>query len=342
MATYEGKKYKMLEIRHRVKEFILGTKIAMKSSHLQRPSSEKPLIIAMIDGESFHGGLCDRFKGIISLYAYCKKHNYPFRIRYTYPFNLEDFLSPAQYDWTLKEGEYTDNPKYSKVLYMRGEHHATRLLNLHVKKQIHFYSNRDMLSRINAAYSKTSLDDEGYDWGELFRELFKPGEILQARLDKLSREIGKDYDAAVFRFQNLLGDFKEYHFKELADKKEAENLLNKCLNYVHQLKAASPHRALLVTSDSTTFLRHVSQISGVYIIPGTLTHMDSVKHGASASDSIASASDSMELHIKSFLDFYMISNAKKIVRVGTSIMYPSQFPVYAAKIHNRPFESVTL
>lgn len=33
---------------------------------------------------------------------------------------------------------------------------------------------------------------------------------------------------------------------------------------------------------------------------------------------------------------------KKIVRAGTSIMYPSQFPVYAAKIHNQPFESVTL
>lgn len=335
MATYFGKKYKCLELRHRVKEFMLWMKIATKSSNMQQPTSEEPLLIAMIDGESFHGGLCDRFKGIISLYAFCKKHHYPFRIRYTYPFRLEDYLMPAVYDWTLKEGEYTDNPRYCKILYMRGEHYATRLLNLQVKKQIHFYTNRDLLSRINEAYSKTESDNEEYDWGELFRELFKPVGTLQERLNDISMKIGKDYDAAVFRFQNLLGDFKEYHFKELVDKNEAENLLAKCLEYVQQLKASSPNRALLVTSDSITFLNHVSRISGVHIIPGTLTHMDSVKHDSSSSGSL-------DHHIKAFLDFYMVSNAQKIYRVGTPIMYPSQFPVYAAKVNNRPFESVTL
>ncbi len=84
----------------------------------------------MIDRETFHGGMCDRFKGIISLYAYCKYLGKPFRIKYTYPFRLEDYLLPASYDWTLKDNEYTDNPLYCKILYMRGEHLATRLLNL--------------------------------------------------------------------------------------------------------------------------------------------------------------------------------------------------------------------
>lgn len=335
MATYTGKKYKMLELRHRVKELMLWVKIAIKSPYMQRPSSEEPLLIAMVDGESFHGGLCDRFKGIISLYAYCKKHHYPFRIRYTFPFRLEDYLLPADYDWTLKEGEYTDHPRYCRVLYMRGEHYAKRLLNLHVKKQIHFYTNRDLLSRINEAYRNAESDDNGYDWGELFRELFRPGDVLQERLNCIAMQTGNDYDAAVFRFQNLLGDFKEYHFKALAEESEAESLLVQCLDYVQRLKTASPHRLLLVTSDSVTFLNRVSQISGVYVIPGTLTHMDSAKHSTGSSDSL-------EHHIKSFLDFYMVSNARKIYRVGTPIMYPSQFPVYAAKVNNRPFESVTI
>ena len=98
---------------------------------------------------------CATDKGIITLYAYCKYQNLPFRIRYTYPFRLEDYLSPAVYDWTLREREYTDNPLYSRVLYMRGEHMATRLLQLKItSRQIHFYSNRDCLEPINAAYAQ--------------------------------------------------------------------------------------------------------------------------------------------------------------------------------------------
>lgn len=335
MATYTGNKYKMLELRHRAKELILWVMIALKSSHRQRPSSDKPLLIAMVDGEAYHGGLCDRFKGIISLYAYCKQHRLPFRIRYTFPCRLEEFLAPADYDWTLKEGEYSDNPRFCRVLYMRGEHYATRLLHLQVKKQIHFYTNRDLLPIINEEYCHEESGSHGYSWGELFRELFKPGKLLQERLDEIGREIGNDYDAAVFRFQNLLGDFKEYHYKPLTDKQEAERLVDKCIGYVQQLKASSPCKTLLVTSDSITFLHRVSQISGVYVIPGTLTHMD---------EAIRSTCPSapLESHLKSLLDFYMISRARKIYRVGTSIMYPSQFPVYAAKVNNRPFESVTL
>ena len=146
MATYYGKKYKMLETRHLFKELLLSAKIALKSKETGKPNTKQPVYIAMIDGETFHGGMCDRFKGIVSLYAYCKYTGNPFRIRYTYPFRLEDYLQPAAYDWTLKQGEYTDNPLYSRVLYMRGEHLATRLLGFKAKKQVHFYSNRDMVA----------------------------------------------------------------------------------------------------------------------------------------------------------------------------------------------------
>ena len=92
--------------------------------------------------------------------------------------------------------------------------------------------------------------------------------------------------------------------------------------------------ALLVTADSMKFLKRVSQIDGVHIIPGTLTHMDGQKRGIPA--------DAFELYLKSFLDFYMLSEARKIYRVGTSYMYPSEFPVYAAKVHHVPFENVTI
>ena len=171
MATYYGKKYKLLELRHRIKEFILTVKIAFKSKELGKPQTEKPIHIAIIDGESFHGGMCDRFKGIISLYAYCKFRGIPFRIRYKYPFQLEDYLYPAAYDWTLKEKEYTDNPIYCRILYMRGEHLASRLLKLKTKKQVHYYSNRDCLTHINKAFTEGKKNMSHLNWGELFCEL---------------------------------------------------------------------------------------------------------------------------------------------------------------------------
>ncbi|MGM9812639.1 MAG: hypothetical protein ACI30V_07290 [Muribaculaceae bacterium] len=323
----------MLEIRHHFKEVILLARIALKSKHLKRPATAAPLHIAMVDGESFHGGMCDRFKGMISLYAYCKQHGVPFKIRHTFPFHLEDYLQPAACDWVLHDGEYTDNPLYCRVLYMRGEHYAKRLLRLKAKRQIHFYTNRDLLPRINEARSANHLD--AYDWGELFRELFRPGEELQSRIEEVTRAIGGEYDAAVFRFQNLLGDFKEYHFKAIADKAEAELLIEKCVDSVAQLRDASPCKRLLVTSDSVTFLSRVSQLNGVHIVPGSLSHMDGAKLNADTTKKF-------EVYLKSFVDFYMISQAQTVYRVGTPQMYESEFPVYAAKVNNRPFKTLTI
>ncbi len=328
MATYYGRKYKLLELRHLFKEVFLAIRIARKSKELDKPKTDKPIYVAMVDGESFHGGMCDRFKGIISLYAYCKYQGIPFRIKYTYPFKLEDYLSPATYDWTLKENEYTDNPLYCRILYMRGEHLATRLFKLKVRKQIHYYSNRDCLTHINKAYNGN------YDWGELFRELFKPEHVLEKRIQSIKNKLGKDYYAAVFRFQNLLGDFHEYHYKSLNDPIQREILIEKCLNAIRDLKDAHGYKTILVTSDSTTFLKQASQMEGVYIIPGALSHMDGNKSHL--------PENSYETYLKSFLDFYLLSEAQKIYRIGTSYMYPSEFPVYAAKVHGIPFEHIVI
>lgn len=91
---------------------------------------------------------------------------------------------------------------------------------------------------------------------------------------------------------------------------------------------------LLVTADSMTFLKRVSQIDGVHIIPGTLTHIDGHKQHAPGSQN--------EAYMKSFLDFYMLSEAQKVYRIGTPQMYHSAFPVFAAKMHDVPFESITI
>lgn len=334
MAVDCGRKYKMLEKKHALKETVLAYKIALKSKMMGKPVGDRPVYIAMIDGSAVHGGMCDRFKAIISLYAYCKYTGNPFRIKYTYPFKLEDYLSPATYDWRIKEGEYTDNPRYSRILYMRKEYLARRLLKLKTQKQIHFYGNRDSLAYINESFLGQGNASEAFTWGGLFRELFRPGPVLEERIQAVSTELGDNYDAAVFRFQNLLGDFKEYSFKSIGDKSEAEKLIEKCLQAIKALKADMGDRALLVTSDSVTFLQRAVQIEGVHIIPGKLVHMDGCKDEP--------VENKYEIYLKSFLDFYVLSGARKIYRIGTSYMYPSEFPMYAAKVHDIPFESIVI
>jgi hypothetical protein len=55
-----------------------------------------------------------------------------------------------------------------------------------------------------------------------------------------------------------------------------------------------------------------------------------------------SSKNDFELHLKSFLDFFMISESESVRSVCTSIMYPSGFPYFAAEIKGVKFERVEL
>ncbi|MBO8479353.1 MAG: hypothetical protein IAB80_10790 [Bacteroidetes bacterium] len=308
-------------IEHIIKERILTFK-DLSFSRTSRP--EYQTAVAMVDGKQYHGGMCDRFKGMVSLYAYCKQRGIEFRILYNYPFDLSEYLVPSSYDWRLKEGEFSGCFRDCRIIYLRGES-GHRLTRLRTKKQIHFYGNMDILDVLNK--------DRGtsYRWGELFKELFRPSEALASQLADLHTGIGEEYDAAVFRFQNLLGDFPEYRFKPLESRQEREKLKEKCLAAVRELAARPENgRKLLVTSDSESFLQEVSGIEGTFVIPGTVVHMDGggKRNGSS--------------HMKSFLDFFMLTEARSVSCIGTKEMYPSQFPMYAAKVNGIPFRRITL
>lgn len=322
--------YRILEIRHTLKERIMAYKLAARDKSFSMAEGNSNLVVAMVDGSSYHGGLCDRFKGIVSIYAFCKKKNIPFRIRYTYPFRLEDYLEPASYDWVLKDGEFTANPRRIRILYMRGEYRARRMLGFSSDKQVHFYGNRDLLGILNSHLGEVTE----YDWGTLFRELFRPGQEMRSQLDYLHREIGGDYCAIVFRFMNLLGDFKEYYYRSISDKSKRQALIDICLDSIKDIMKRHPGKKILVTSDSVTFLELASRIENVFIIPGTLVHIDGHRGKLPG--------NRHDAFMKSFLDFYMLSEAEKIYSVKAQKMYRSQFPEYAAKVNNIPFERVSL
>jgi hypothetical protein len=303
------------------RDFLLSLK---RFNLRKREYPDKQLFIMVFDGKFFHGGLCDRFKGIISTFHYCLCNNIDFRIKHTHPFNLSEYLLPNEYDWTINN---SDKVSYHlmeiKYANMIGRNLFKRLKKLRTKKQIHCYANWDIVAELNDCYQTN------YEWGQLFKKLFKPTEKLTGLLLEHKAKIGGEYICAVFRFQNLLGDFKEYEYKELADDEKIK-LKDKCRNAIVSLQSASDCKKILVTSDSISFLQSIHNLDSIYAFPSKVVHIDSV------------ADEDYDVYMKSFFDYLILSEGKKIYSIGTSLMYKSEFPLYAAKLNNILFERILI
>jgi hypothetical protein len=283
----------------------------------------QPMIIFFAEKGKWHGGFADRMKGIVTLYHYCLCKNIAFKINHTFPFVLSDFLLPNEYNWQIDSKEIGFNRKETKILNLIGDNTIKRLIKLKTEKQIHAFANRDVVGLLNGYYSVF------YTWGELFKKLFKPAEDLQNMIDEHLKIIDGDYICATFRFQNLLGDFFEYDYKPL---KEAEqtNLIKKCSKALLELQKKEDLKKILITSDSVKFLNYIRDLENIFAFPYKIVHIDCV------------ANEENSVYMKSFLDFYLLSKGKKNFCIGTKEMYPSEFPMYAAKMNDAPFERISI
>lgn len=286
--------------------------------------SERPLeadrrrAVMMIDGRMLHGGLADRIRGCLGIYALCKRRNIPFRINWCFPFDLRLFLEPAGYDWRIDPQQILYETPYAQPLALftfgfPGETiwdkcSLVRHLRFHAHTQYHIYTNTMLYRR---------------EWRQSFGELFRPTPLLQQAIDENLKHLGHPYVSFTLRFQQLLGDFKEKGYKVL-EASERELLIERCLQELARCMERIPasHR-ILVTSDSITFLNRAQQLPRVYVIPGTVAHMN--YPGESA------------VFLKSFLDFYLIMGAEEVHLLLTGEMYRSGFPEFAAEIGGRPY-----
>ena len=306
-----------LGFRHRIKELFYGVRyLSFFSGWDEVDKEERNAGIAMIDGRFRHGGICDRFKGMISLYNYCRYVGKPFRIRYYFPFELTDYIVPNKYDWRISDKNISDSIWHVRPICTRKEN-GKRLLKLNTNKQIRFYGNRDLSEFLQFP----PFND---DWGDVFNYLFKPSPLIQEHLDYHKKAINGEYVAAAFRFQNLLGDFEEYHCSSITNSDEKEQLISANIEELKKIHEENPDMTILVTADSSTFLERVSVLEYVHAIKGKQSHVDTKNVDQSNT-------------MKSFIDFYMLAGAKKVYGVVIDDMYPSDFPVCAAKIGHVPF-----
>ncbi len=279
-------------------------------------------VILMIDGRYIHGGLSDRLRGIATIYGYCKEQNIPFFINHVFPFELQKYLLPNSYDWRIPPCKISYNtheaiPVCLNSFALPNKYHRQYLdiiLKRNVGKQIHLYTT-------------TRFFDKKFSSN--FEELFRPTQPLLSAMETNLHYIGNKYVAMVFRFQQLLGDFKEDGYKTLSEKEQAV-LIEKCISKVEELqKEKHPDTIVLVTSDSGRFLQTiVSRLDYVRIIPGKVVHMDHTDNAA------------FDTYMKSFVDLFLLAKADKIYLLQTGDMYHSGFAQRAAMINDRPYEEV--
>ena len=286
-------------------------------------SETRQTLIFMADGKWMHGGLTDRLRGMASAYKFATEHNLDFKIYHTSPFELQEILQPNKVNWVIGEKEISHNCEVAKpVLLYRIDFKNDSALERQLDsshKQFHLYS---------------CVDTVGEEFSKYFNELFKPSPILEQELSHYGELLGENYTSISFRFQNKLGDFKEFTFKELPEKGKrklmiaAMNVLRKEMPHHHPL--VNETSKILVTADSPTFLAEVEKLPNVVTVKGKSIHIDF--------NSSKNATD----YMKAFTEFFLISKASKakLYRNRKYKTYPSNFPKYAALLGHVPYEIV--
>lgn len=282
----------------------------------------KKIVIFFIDGKTIHGGLSDRLRGLFSTYYYCLKEGIDFKVFWTYPFNLQDYLEPNKVNWLIEGKAISHNKnevafRFFNSYSLMNNNETSFLKIMNTKKhEIHVYSN-------------ITLHEEMYHI--FFNDLFKPSKMLSDALQYNTDKIGGKYISVSFRFIGILGDFRDTYFKKELGAEEKEKYISKCLDVICRLKTKHPNvPKILVTSDSRVFLEKASSLAYVYIIPGTVVHMDGVNKNMEQND------------LKVFLDMLMISKAECCYSYSYGKMFKgTKFANTSALIGNRRFIGIT-
>lgn len=280
-------------------------------------------VIIVFDGNFGHGGLVDRLKGIVSFYAISKEINANFKIYFKHPFQLDNFLEPNQYNWLATESDLKFNPLQTKFLFLMDNFsfNWNKVIKQSNKQKFIVYANVDYLNKIY-----TNLDSETLKakWSQLFQELFKKSNVLQKELDKLN--LPTNYTAIHTRFTSLLGDFNDTSVRSVSQNRKNEIL--ELLN--NEIEKTDKESTKIVFSDSIIFLTFIKENSDVIVLEGNPSHVD-VKNSGSDDE-----------NLKTFVDFFVISQAKRIYLLRTEEMYNSAFSKYASYINDREFYNISV
>lgn len=276
-------------------------------------------------------GIADRLRGFVYTYHFCKKHGCNFKIDHSIPFQLSDYLLPNKYNWIIDKDFNYNVPQcnYRVVSSCSSEPLFESLL-------LESNCNIVVMETNRVRYGET-IDNRS-----LFNELFIPSKSLSSELDLKMSVIGCDYYAMTFRFANLFGDFPQKQvLNNPLDEDRKQVLLNKLVSAIHsEINSLPTNTKLLITSDSAFFLRFIQslQIDKVVVFNSEKKRVPLAFEQGSDKSSL-----NEELpFLSSFVDFFLLIKAKKVIRVQYGSMYSSGFPRYASELGAKSFEHISL
>lgn len=290
-------------------------------------TNEKKMVVYMADGVIYRSGLADRLRGMLTLYDYCKEHGLDFRINFTDPFCLEKYLVPAKYDWTLRHGELSKNKHSSMPVYVDTRRDQGEREKKWQEATFDYYFKKEF----KQAHVYTIFDYAEDRFPTLFNELFKLSPALERNLEKATGQLGDGYISISTRFLELLGDFKEPKpMVSPLSEEDGNELIEICLSKIKDIYKSECHNGekILVTSDSLRFLNAARILDFVEVIEGNVGHL-SVQN-----------SDRDEIDMKTMVDFFAISRARKSFLLLSGDMYPSNFSRRAAQIGGHEFVEI--
>jgi hypothetical protein len=293
---------------------------------------DHPVLIVCFDDYGLHGGLADRLKGIISAYNLAIQNNYQFKIHFNHPFTLDTYLSEFSINW---KAQGTDLKwSFGKTKFLTARDNPTSVLSViqAVQKKrikIFLYTNLDFL---HVLYPNST--DTGVIWKNSFHKLFQPSALLVKELDKAKLGLCFSNETVGFhtRFTTLLGDFEDVTERVLYGS-EYDSFMKIVWKKMIDIYKGYKLKHVLLFSDSIRFIEFVKKESIKYnevnisIVPGVPAHSD------------RSGNDE-ETYLKTFLDFYFLSETKQIFLFKTGKMYASAFSKYAANVSGSPFHLI--
>jgi hypothetical protein len=279
-----------------------------------------------------YAGLADRLAGMVSLYKISKQLNLKFKINFTSPLQLTHFLQPNEYNWIIDEEDVYYHPKTSGLVKLSAvvSYQLDFLIGTEAanksKKNLYDIVQYFCKKKYSQILCYTSIAFADNEYATLANELFKPTPELQNLIDENLRNIGSDYIGVTLRFAQLLGDLRDDGMRPPLDAAAQQKLIARCLEHVKEIQASNPYKKMLITSDSTTFLNEVKELPFVYVIPGKVGHTDYAENNAK------------EVYTTTFLQYFLLSNAKKVHLIIDDAMYNSGFCYRAALHNNVPYE----
>lgn len=266
-------------------------------------------------------GIADRIKGILSTYYLTKKYNRRFYIYWTQPFPLTQYLEPSSIDWRINSDQiyYSKETSVPVNLVALKPYYTQNKIETIILKH-YFNNNKELHIRTNHFLIENKAS-------ELFNELFKPSDFLQKELEKFKKN--QPYFSFSFRFMQLLGDFEDV-YGNILNNDDKEKLIKKCLKELSEVMKLLPEGyKAFVASDSETFLKKAVKLdSKIFCVEGEIKHPRSYFRGCDQKSGV---------HLKIFMDFFMIMKAERVYLLQTHQMYSSGFPKLAAIIGKKPF-----